>query len=68
MATSHMDIHYNRGYQRASKTGATRTSACPRSRSGTTTSPKGGMWDRSEAEDKYLAGFMDAMKTLGVVK
>lgn len=68
MATSHMDIHYNRGYQKGLEDGRDENVSLSTLKERYNYLAKGGMWDRSEAEDKYLAGFMDAMKTLGVVK
>lgn len=68
MATSYMDTHYNRGYQKGLEDGRDENVSLSTLKERYNYLLKGGMWDRSEEEDKYLAGFRDAMKTLGVVK
>lgn len=68
MATSYMDTHYDRDYRKGLEGGRDENVSLSTLKERYNYLAKGGMWDRSEEEDKYLAGFRDAMKTLRVVK
>lgn len=63
---SKMDVEYERGYAAGHRAGIETTTDVEALKERYNYLRLGGSWDKQRQADDYLAGFEDAMKTLGV--